>query len=172
MSESVKKSTTARTLRNFLKFIWIACAHPLGMMAGLVSLFAIEGRGLGVQKGTGGFRFWIARSGYPSLVLQVVVGDLPRNPKAGRYMGDSGMREYPATATYSAEFILLVPCWVVATALFGTSWAIRHFSSRSNTPPPNTCENCGYDLRAHNLGEKCPECGTLISESPESRHAK
>lgn len=25
------------------------------------------------------------------------------------------------------------------------------------------CSDCGYDLRAHLLGQKCPECGTVIS---------
>ena len=26
----------------------------------------------------------------------------------------------------------------------------------------NLCSQCAYDLRAHNTGDKCPECGTLI----------
>jgi hypothetical protein len=25
---------------------------------------------------------------------------------------------------------------------------------------PGLCPNCGYDLRAHSAGERCPECGT------------
>ncbi len=28
------------------------------------------------------------------------------------------------------------------------------------------CLHCGYDLRAHKPGQKCPECGTLIPTSP------
>ena len=28
------------------------------------------------------------------------------------------------------------------------------------------CRTCGYDLRAHSPGDKCPECGTLVPENP------
>ena len=30
------------------------------------------------------------------------------------------------------------------------------------------CLQCGYDLRAHQPGQKCPECGTLILSNPAS----
>jgi len=35
-------------------------------------------------------------------------------------------------------------------------------------PKPATfgCRQCGYDLRAHKPGDKCPECGTLIPPPP------
>lgn len=29
------------------------------------------------------------------------------------------------------------------------------------------CVSCGYDLRSHTIDEKCPECGTDISDSIE-----
>lgn len=32
--------------------------------------------------------------------------------------------------------------------------------------PLNTCPACGYDLRAHHPGDKCPECGTTIEKAP------
>ncbi len=28
-----------------------------------------------------------------------------------------------------------------------------------------TCINCGYDLRGHHIGERCPECGWDVGES-------
>jgi len=27
---------------------------------------------------------------------------------------------------------------------------------------PGTCKHCGYDLRAHKPGDRCPECGTPV----------
>ncbi len=26
----------------------------------------------------------------------------------------------------------------------------------------NRCVKCGYDLRAHAAGQRCPECGTVV----------
>jgi hypothetical protein len=42
--------------------------------------------------------------------------------------------------------------------------AIRHIQS--------LCVQCGYDLRSHGLGSKCPECGAIVpppfqEESPD-----
>ena len=31
------------------------------------------------------------------------------------------------------------------------------------------CGKCGYDLRAHASGEKCPECETVVGPKAESR---
>jgi hypothetical protein len=33
---------------------------------------------------------------------------------------------------------------------------------RTKPPKPNMCDVCGYDLRAHVAGQRCPECGTEI----------
>jgi hypothetical protein len=33
------------------------------------------------------------------------------------------------------------------------------------------CEKCGYDLRAHQPGQKCPECGTTIPDKGVVPHA-
>jgi len=29
------------------------------------------------------------------------------------------------------------------------------------------CHDCGYDLRSHPPGRRCPECGRVVSEPPE-----
>jgi hypothetical protein len=34
---------------------------------------------------------------------------------------------------------------------------------------PGLCPSCSYDLRAHQPGQKCPECGTLILASSKTR---
>ncbi len=34
---------------------------------------------------------------------------------------------------------------------------------------PHNCHQCGYDLRAHEPGEQCPECGTTISHRDAHR---
>jgi hypothetical protein len=56
-----------------------------------------------------------------------------------------------------------IPCWALALA-FG--WPpglslIRWF--RRRRVAPGCCIHCGYDLRAHKVGDKCPECGAAIS---------
>jgi hypothetical protein len=33
---------------------------------------------------------------------------------------------------------------------------------RRSPIPPNACATCRYDLRAHQPGDRCPECGTVI----------
>jgi hypothetical protein len=44
---------------------------------------------------------------------------------------------------------------VPAVVFFVWSWRVK-------PPPPNICTICGYDLRAHQPGQRCPECGTEI----------
>jgi ribosomal protein L32 len=42
--------------------------------------------------------------------------------------------------------------------------ALRAISRRRKAAnAAGLCPKCGYDLRAHHAGDKCPECGTLIS---------
>jgi hypothetical protein len=50
---------------------------------------------------------------------------------------------------YLVVLFALLPAWVVWT--------------RRRRPPPGHCRKCGYDLRAHRAGERCPECGTVIA---------
>jgi hypothetical protein len=38
--------------------------------------------------------------------------------------------------------------------------AVRGRRLLKRITPPGLCPTCGYDLRAHAAGERCPECGT------------
>ena len=63
------------------------------------------------------------------------------------------------------QWELIVPylaLWILNAAMVAIS--IRVWSRRRRRPPEGLCRRCGYDLRAHRVGQKCPECGTLIQE--------
>lgn len=32
-----------------------------------------------------------------------------------------------------------------------------------------SCPKCGYDLRAHNPGDRCPECGSAVPDKPAAK---
>jgi len=58
------------------------------------------------------------------------------------------------------QWSLLVPCpW--APLLLWRRWARRRFRVKKGL-----CLKCGFDLRAHQPGQKCPTCGTLILSRP------
>jgi hypothetical protein len=40
---------------------------------------------------------------------------------------------------------------------------------RRKRPPSGLWPTCSYDLRAHALGQACPECGTPVSSSSSCR---
>lgn len=61
---------------------------------------------------------------------------------------------------------LAIRYWILMV-LFGamplfklTLWIIRR-----RKPKPGYCAKCGYDLRVHAVGQKCPECGKEIGET-------
>lgn len=91
---------------------------------------------------------------------------------------DDGLRSYLGVAygtrvelgsTAISEFSthLVIPYWL-PLAVAGLPWGIwgvgrllrRHAR-------PGLCRKCSYDLRAHKVGEKCPECGTVVSAERE-----
>jgi hypothetical protein len=63
-----------------------------------------------------------------------------------------------------------IPLWLLAL-LFGalaTPWLMRasgRLRARGRRRS-GLCAACGYDLRAHGGGERCPECGSMSRESP------
>jgi hypothetical protein len=73
-----------------------------------------------------------------------------------------GARPWFGTPVFSGGpfgVIVLVPYWVVLTltAACPTAWLVRR---RRRRLARGLCPTCGYDLRAHAPGERCPECGT------------
>ena len=44
--------------------------------------------------------------------------------------------------------------------------ALRAIRRRRRLTRAGLCSKCGYDLRAHAIGDKCPECGTPVAKKP------
>jgi hypothetical protein len=55
--------------------------------------------------------------------------------------------------------LILVATGTLPVFAFG-SLVDRQFKS-SRLRHASRCKNCGYDLRAHDAGDRCPECGTV-----------
>jgi hypothetical protein len=51
--------------------------------------------------------------------------------------------------------------WLVFSGIAGIRWRNRKRRTRLGL-----CTHCAYDLRAHAPGQRCPECGTLVTPSP------
>ena len=99
----------------------------------------------------------------PSILLAVL-------PTIGLFVGLcmamwAGMRVSPAffDLPYMEDVVTLIApgAWVALMVLSLRPWnkrQVRYFRWKRGQ-----CLKCGYDLRAHEAGEKCLECGTLIS---------
>lgn len=78
----------------------------------------------------------------------------------------------PKAVTAWRLWELIVPNWfpMVLLAIVPAFWVRRQLKRRQlrRRAAHGLCAHCGYDLRAHRAGEKCPECGTAI---PEPAHA-
>jgi hypothetical protein len=63
-----------------------------------------------------------------------------------------------------------VPYWFVLAVLFMPCglWLVHARASRTRArrARSNQCLQCGYDLRAHGEGERCPECGGAPGGEP------
>jgi hypothetical protein len=57
----------------------------------------------------------------------------------------------------------ILPYWflVVTTAVLPVKWVARRYWPRHRSR--HVCVKCGYDLRAHKEGDRCPECGTSVA---------
>jgi hypothetical protein len=64
------------------------------------------------------------------------------------------------------ETTIVVPYWfvLVITALLPLAWCRVAWqrSRKRKWSRTGRCAECGYDLRAHRPGQKCPECGTEV----------
>jgi hypothetical protein len=60
-----------------------------------------------------------------------------------------------------------VPLWLVAGVLAALpTWYATGLIRSRHRKRQGDCPTCGYDLRAHATGERCPECGTVVSCPP------
>jgi hypothetical protein len=106
--------------------------------------------------------------GYPHLYRKGAPGVGPGHEGFGfAFIYDEFLPETPS-GDYGHQWQLILPypaVWLLSaaiTAIFGFLWFRRRQQNREGL-----CPRCGYDLRAHRPGQKCPECGTLIQRLPE-----
>jgi hypothetical protein len=60
-------------------------------------------------------------------------------------------------------FGVYASCWFSGLVLLGLGITFHLMRGRSRKKlKEGCCPTCGYDLRAHKPGQKCPECGTEI----------
>jgi hypothetical protein len=81
------------------------------------------------------------------------------------YRGSYGQRKRP-------YWELIVPLWMPAVLFGGIGgWCIyrANFFARRKCAA-GCCRKCGYDLRAHQPGERCPECGMAKEDVEQSRN--
>jgi len=74
----------------------------------------------------------------------------------------------PSPRTFTSKVhVIAVPFLPVIflCALFPGVWLWRQGLRDAGT---GMCANCGYDLRAHRRGERCPECGGVIGGGSEA----
>jgi len=71
----------------------------------------------------------------------------------------------PWYTMWHREIVIWIPARVIfftGASLLGVLsalWLVRH---RPWQTKEGCCRKCGYDLRAHKPGQRCPECGTVI----------
>jgi hypothetical protein len=70
-----------------------------------------------------------------------------------------------------AYWCIVLSYWLpfLITAILPAAWLITRVGrTKRRWKKLGLCLHCGYDLRAHQPGDKCPECGTLIVTQPGS----
>lgn len=67
---------------------------------------------------------------------------------------------------HSAGWDLWVPWWfIVIVSLCPCVVWFRRFRRRGELEKRGCCRRCDYDLRAHKVGDRCPECGAAIPKN-------
>ena len=67
----------------------------------------------------------------------------------------------PGTKLTSVRISFFLP--MLPSGILPALWLIAALRRWRRPFPPGHCQKCGYDLRAHNAGQLCPECGMVIS---------
>jgi hypothetical protein len=84
-----------------------------------------------------------------------------------RLFGDVPIFGFFVPWTLGSGFSFGVPYWFVPLCTGATlyyAWRRYVWLSYQSI---HECAHCGYDLRAHKVGDKCPECGKVI-EPPKA----
>lgn len=77
----------------------------------------------------------------------------------------AGMTPYPPGR--HEEFTISIPDWLPLMAFLALACASYRRGGQLRVKArlaDGLCPQCSYDLRAHQSGDKCPDCGTLISK--------
>jgi len=77
---------------------------------------------------------------------------------------DCGHYHRGASLEWTKTLRIVIPHWLFVCC-FAVLPAIKVWATmkRRGHTRRGECLNCGYDLRAHKLGERCPECGIIVS---------
>jgi hypothetical protein len=81
------------------------------------------------------------------------------------WVGDNNSRQrYYDDGARESIAVLVVPHWAVAAVtLVLPVGTLVHVMRRRRRASGRLCQRCGYDLRAHSAGDRCPECGTAVT---------
>jgi hypothetical protein len=63
----------------------------------------------------------------------------------------------------SQDFFAGLSLWIPGLAFIALAWrASRGLRRLQGRAANECCPHCGYDLRMHSAGDRCPECGSLV----------
>ncbi len=90
---------------------------------------------------------------------------------SGTWLGFLYEQTHRRTPTIAIDYIdVRIPYWFLAFVMIVLPvWKIAKYVRRRRKRDAGACLTCGYDLRAHRPGDKCPECGTPVPalQSPD-----
>ena len=95
--------------------------------------------------------------------LQIIFAPIPsllRTASRSGTIPGFGWTWYPRLRSAPAAFIVDLSYWY--PFLFFLGIAIYLHRRRMRNSAERACEKCGYDLRMHAPGDRCPECGVAI----------
>ncbi|HVT80234.1 MAG TPA: hypothetical protein VHM90_06210, partial [Phycisphaerae bacterium] len=75
----------------------------------------------------------------------------------------------PYTTNWEFRSGFILPFWPLSMfAAMLLFFEFRRWRRNRASILKYTCPTCSYDLRGHRLGDKCPECGTVVQDLPKS----